>query len=283
MRPSAGIGFKAEHFGDAVSCVASGLWFEVHAENYMVEGGPRLAMLEALRNSHPLSLHGVGLSLAADADPDMRHVARLKMMVDRFEPFVVSEHLAWSTWRGVHNPGLLPFPRTRAALDRIVENVMRVQDALGRAILVENPALYMPLDTHELTETEFLEQLARRSGCGLLIDVNNVFVSANNLGFSAQAYLETIPGAAIGEIHLAGHAADKLHGEGLLIDTHDAPICEAVWRLYEGLMERVGPKPTLIERDDNIPCFAELRRERDHAHALLTSAPSLECREAAHV
>ena len=201
-----GIGFKAEHFGDAVSCVASGLWFEVHAENYMVEGGPRLAMLEALRNSHPLSLHGVGLSLAADADPDMRHVARLKMLVDRFEPFVVSEHLAWSTWRGVHNPGLLPFPRTGAALDRIVANVMRVQDALGRAILVENPALYMPLDTHELTETEFLEQLVRRSGCGLLIDVNNVFVSADNLGFGAQAYLEAIPYAAIGELHLAGHA-----------------------------------------------------------------------------
>ncbi len=283
MRPTAGIGFKPEHFDEAVSCLASGLWFEAHAENYMVDGGPKLAMLQALRNAHPLSLHGVGLSLAADADPDMRHVARLKTLVDRFEPFVVSEHLAWSMWRGVYNPGLLPFPRTRSALDRIVANVMRVQDALGRAILIENPALYMSLDKHELTETEFLDELVRRSGCGLLIDVNNVFVSANNLGFSAQAYLDAIPGTAIGEIHLAGHAADARYGERLLIDTHDAPICEAVWRLYERLIKRVGPKPTLIERDDNIPPFAELRRERDRAHDLLTSPPLLERQEAAHV
>ena len=160
---------------------------------------------------------------------------------------------------------------------------MRVQDALGRAILIENPALYMPLDCHELTENEFLDELVRRSGCGLLIDVNNVFVSANNLGFNAQDYLEAIPGVAIGEIHLAGHAADARYGERLLIDTHDAPICEAVWRLYEGLIERVGPKATLIERDDNIPPFAELRRERDRAHALLSSPSSLEQREVAHV
>ena len=283
MRPTAGIGFKAEHFDEAVGCLASGLWFEAHAENYMVQGGPRLAMLEALRSAHPLSLHGVGLSLAGDVDPDMQHVLRLKMLVDRFEPFLVSEHLAWSAWRGVYNPGLLPFPGTSSTLERIVANVMRVQDALGRAILIENPALYMPLDCHELTENEFLDELVRRSGCGLLIDVNNVFVSANNLGFNAQDYLEAIPGVAIGEIHLAGHAADARYGERLLIDTHDAPICEAVWRLYEGLIERVGPKATLIERDDNIPPFAELRRERDRAHALLSSPSSLEQREVAHV
>jgi len=283
MRPTAGIGFKAEHFDEAASCPASGLWFEAHAENYMVEGGPRLAMLEALRAVRPLSLHGVGLSLAADADPDMRHLARLKTLVDRFEPFVFSEHLAWSNWRGVYNPGLLPFPRTRAALDRIVANVMRVQDELSRTILMENPALYMPLDGDDLTETEFLCELVRRSGCGLLIDVNNVYVSANNLGYCANVYLDAIPGAAIGEIHLAGHSADPEYGESLLIDTHDAPICEAVWELYEGLIARVGPKPTLIERDDNIPGFAELRRERDRAHALLTSISSRECREAVHV
>jgi uncharacterized protein (UPF0276 family) len=283
MRPTAGMGFKPEHFEEAGSSLATGLWFEVHAENYMVDGGPKLAMLEALRNTHPLSLHGVALSLAADADPDMRHVARLKTLVDRFEPFVVSEHLAWSAWRGVYNPGLLPFPRIRSALDRIVANVMRVQDALGRAILIENPALYMSLDVHEFAETEFLDELVRRSGCGLLIDVNNVFVSANNLGFSAQAYIDTMPGAAIGEIHLAGHAADARYGERLLIDTHDAPICEDVWRLYERLINRIGPKPTLIERDDNIPRFTELCRERDHAHDLLSSLSSLERREAANV
>ncbi len=283
MKPTAGIGFKAEHFDEAANCPASGLWFEAHAENYMVEGGPRLAMLEALRAARPLSLHGVGLSLAADADPDMHHVARLKMLVDRFKPFVVSEHLAWSSWGGVYNPGLLPFPRTRAALDRIVRNVVRVQDKLGRAILMENPALYMPLGADELDETEFLCELARRSGCGLLIDVNNVYVSANNLGYCANAYLDAIPGAAIGEIHLAGHSADPNYGERLLIDSHDAPVCEAVWKLYEGLIARVGPKPTLIERDENIPGFAELRRERDRADALLTSLPSHQCLETAHV
>ncbi len=283
MRPTAGLGFKAEHFDEAKNCPASGLWFEAHAENYMVAGGPRLAMLEGLRTARPLSLHGVGLSLAADADPDMHHVARLKMLVDRFEPFVVSEHLAWSAWRGVYNPGLLPFPRTRATLDRIVGNVVRVQETLGRAILMENPALYMPLDSDELTETEFLCELVRRSGCGLLIDVNNVYVSANNLGYCATAYLDAIPGGAIGEIHLAGHSTDPNYGERLLIDSHDAPVCEAVWKLYEGLIARVGPKPTLIERDENIPDFVELRRERDRAHALLTSMPARDCFEAVHV
>lgn len=273
MRPTAGLGFKPEHFDDA-TCPATGLWFEVHAENYMVEGGPRLAMLAALRKAYPLSLHGVGLSLAADADPDAVHLARLKMLVERFEPFVVSEHLAWSTWRGIYNPSLLPFPRTRAALDRIVANVMRVQDVLSRFILIENPALYMELDGHEFAETEFLEELVRRSGCGLLIDVNNVYVSANNLGYDAEEYLDAIPGSAIGEIHLAGHAADARYGERLLIDTHNAPICEAVWRLYKRLIERVGPRPTLIERDDIIPSFAELMRERRRAHSLLMSLSS---------
>ncbi|HEY8070436.1 MAG TPA: DUF692 domain-containing protein [Methylocystis sp.] len=283
MRPTAGLGFKPEHFDEAVTCPSNGCWFEVHAENYMVEGGSRLAMLAALRIAHPLSLHGVGLSLAAAADPDMRHVARLKALVDRFEPFVVSEHLAWSTWRGVHNPSLLPFPRTRSSLDRVVANVMRVQDVLGRSILIENPALYMELDGHEFAETEFLKELVRRCGCGLLIDVNNVYVSANNLGFGAEAYLDAIPGSAIGEIHLAGHSGDAQYGERLLIDTHDSPICEVVWRLYERLIERVGPKPTLIERDENIPAFAELLRERDRAHALLTSQSTREHRRAVHV
>lgn len=283
MKPTVGLGFKPEHFDEAARCLATGLWFEVHAENYMVEGGPRLAMLAALRKAHPLSLHGVGLSLAAAGDPDMRHVARLKVLIDRFEPFVVSEHLAWSTWRGVYNPSLLPFPRTPSALDRIVANVMRVQDVLGRSILIENPALYMELDGHEFAETAFLKELVRRSGCGLLIDVNNVYVSANNLGFSAEEYLDAIPGSLIGEIHLAGHAADARYGERLLIDTHDAPVCEAVWRLYKRLIERVGPKPTLIERDDNIPAFAELLRERDRAHTLLTSLSSRKRRSAIHV
>jgi uncharacterized protein (UPF0276 family) len=277
---SAGLSFKLEHFDDARACPAAGLWFEVHPENYMVAGGPRLALLEALRREHPLSLHGVGLSLAADADPDPAHLAALKALADRFEPFVVSEHLAWSAWRGAYNPDLLPFPRTQGALTRIAANIDQTQEALGRPILVENPSLYMRLGGHEMAETEFLAELVRRTGCGLLVDVNNVHVSAHNLGFSPEAYLDALPAEAIGEIHLAGHAPDADPASGLLIDTHGAPVDEAVWALYARLIGRIGPRPTLIERDDDIPRFAELLAERDHAAALLHQVTA---REPAHV
>ncbi|WP_374570549.1 DUF692 domain-containing protein [Phenylobacterium sp.] len=282
MTPTAGLGFKPEHFKTALASPAVGLWFEVHPENYMAAGGPRPAMLEALRRERPLSLHGVGLSLAADADPDADHLARLKAMVDRYQPQLVSEHLAWSAWRGAYHPDLLPFPRTRAALERIVRNVDIVQTALRRPILVENPSLYIPLEGHELSETEFLAELARRTGCGLLMDVNNVHVSANNLGFDPRAYLDAIPAAAVGEIHLAGHSADPNLGEALLIDTHGAPIAEAVWALYERLIGRIGPRPTLIERDDDIPAFEVLLAERDRAQAVLHACEALS-REPAHV
>jgi hypothetical protein len=276
-QPTAGLGFKLEHFDDALACPAAGLWFEVHPENYMVAGGPRLALLEALRRERPLSLHGVGLSLAAHADPDAAHLAALKALADRYEPFVVSEHLAWSAWRGAYNPDLLPFPRTEAALVRIAANIDRTQEALGRAILVENPSLYLPLAGHEMAETDFLAELARRTGCGLLVDVNNVHVSAHNLDFSAEAYLDALPAEAIGEIHLAGHARDADPASDLLIDTHGAPVAEAVWSLYARLIGRIGARPTLIERDDDIPPFAELLAERDRAATLLA------IREPAHV
>lgn len=268
MNPTAGLGLKSQHYADALACDAEGLWFEVHPENYMSAGGPRLAALEAVRERRPLSLHGVGLSLAADADPDREHLAALKRLVDRFEPFAVSEHLAWSTHRGLHQPDLLPFPRTRAALARIAGNVGRMQDALGRAVLIENPSLYLPLGGHDLDETDFLKALVARTGCGLLVDVNNVFVSASNLGYSAQAYLDALPAEAIGEIHLAGHGADE-GGSDLLIDTHGAPVAEPVWALYRRLIARIGPRPTLIERDDDIPDFATLMAERDRATAML--------------
>ncbi|HWW27417.1 MAG TPA: DUF692 domain-containing protein, partial [Caulobacter sp.] len=275
MLPTAGLGLKPQHYAEALASDAEGLWFEVHPENYMAAGGPRLRWLQAIRGKRPLSLHGVGLSLAADADPDPDHLLTLKALVDRFEPFVVSEHLAWSAWRGVHQPDLLPFPRTAAALDRIAANIGRTQDVLKRTILVENPSLYLPLTGHDLGETEFLAQLARRTGCGLLVDVNNVFVSASNLGYAAEAYLDGLPADAIGEIHLAGHGADANMQEGggsaLLIDTHGAPVAEPVWTLYRRLIDRVGPRPTLIERDDDIPAFAVLMAERDRAHGMLTA------------
>jgi uncharacterized protein (UPF0276 family) len=280
MPPSVGLGLKSQHYDDAIACDAEGLWFEVHPENYMSAGGPRLAALEAVRARHPISLHGVGLSLAADADPDPAHLQALKILVDRFEPFVVSEHLAWSTHRGAHHPDLLPFPRTHTALDRICGNVARMQDTLGRRVLIENPSLYLPLRGHALEEVDFLAALVRRTGCGLLVDVNNAFVSAHNLGYAPEIYLDALPANAIGEIHLAGHATDP-GGSNLLIDTHGAAIAEAVWALYARLIARVGPRPTLIERDDDIPDFATLMNERDRAAAALSSCPGV--REPAHV
>ena len=278
MDPTAGLGLKPQHYEEALASPAAGLWFEIHPENYMCDGGPRIAWLEAIRERRPLSLHGVGLSLAADADPDPAHLRSLKRLADRFEPFVVSEHLAWSQRRGLYAPDLLPGPRTREALDRIAANVGRTQEVLGRRILIENPSLYLALEGHEMGEVEFLAALSRRTGCGLLLDVNNVHVSANNMGFSAEAYVDAVPAEAIGEIHLAGHAPDERLGHALLIDTHGAPVAEAVWALYQRLIDRIGPRPTLIERDDAIPAFDELVAERDRAHRVLSPA-----REPAHV
>lgn len=275
--PTAGLGLKPVHYEEALASRAAGLWFEVHPENYMVDGGPRLAWLQAIREERPLSLHGVGLSLAADEAPDETHLARLKALTERFEPFVVSEHLAWSRRGRVYHPDLLPFPRTRAMLDRISENVSRLQAALGRRVLIENPSLYLALAGHEYGETEFLGELVRRTGCGLLVDVNNVHVSANNLGFDAGAYLDALPADAIGEIHLAGHAPDPELGERLLIDTHGAPVADAVWDLFARLIARIGPRPTLIERDDDIPPFAELMAERERAHAGLAPPQERRC------
>ncbi len=266
---TAGLGLKPPHFDEALACPAAGLWFEVHPENYLVEGGPRLRWLAAIRARHPISLHGVGLSLAADAAPDRLHLRRLRGLADRVDPVLVSEHLAWSTWRGTYHPDLLPFPRTDEALARIVDNVDATQNSLGRRIAIENPSHYLRLAGHEWDEIPFLDELVRRSGCGLLLDVNNVHVSANNLGFDAAAYVDAFPGAAVMEIHLAGHSRDPSLGDTLLVDSHDAPVSEAVWALYDRLVARIGPRPTLIERDDRLPSFGMLLAERERAQRAL--------------
>ncbi|MCP1646948.1 MNIO family bufferin maturase [Pseudomonas nitroreducens] len=268
-RLGAGLGLKAEHYADALACTAQGLWFEVHPENYMV-GGPRLAWLQRIAERHPLTLHGVSLSLAADSAPDPAHLHQLRALVERVQPELISEHLAWSTWRGQYLPDLLPFPRSHAALARIAENIQRTQEALGRRIAIENPSHYVRLEGHDWGEIEFLTELALRTGCGLLLDINNVHVSAHNLGFGAHDYLAGFPAAAILEIHLAGHSHDA--GGELLIDSHDAPIAEPVWALYQRLIQRIGPRPTLIERDDHLPAFADLLAERDIAQATLNLA-----------
>lgn len=267
MFPAAGIGLKAEHFEEALAASAAGLWFEVHAENYMVPGGPRLAMLEAARTARPLSLHGVGMSLASDCDPDADHLAALKRLADRFEPFVVSEHLAWSRLGEQCFPDLLPFPRTGAALARIVRNVSIVQEVLGRPILIENPSHYMAIEGHVWSEIDFLTELSRRSGCDLLLDLNNVVVSAHNLGFDAAEWLDAFPLDRVGEIHLAGHSPDP--SLDLLIDSHASSVSETVWALLETVAAKGCGAPVLIERDGNLPHFGELMIERNRAAAIL--------------
>lgn len=270
MTLAAGIGFKPQHFQEALSAPAAGFWFEVHAENYFAPGGPRRAMIHVLRRDRPVSVHGVGLSLASAAPPDPSHLEKLRRLVAEIEPALVSEHLAWSRWGALSMPDLLPFPRTREALDWVSANIDRVQETLKRPILIENPSLYMDMPGHEMPETEFLSALTARTGCGLLVDVNNVHVSANNIGFDPRAYLDALPAAAIGEIHLAGHTADAELGAALLIDTHGTAVAEPVWALYAHLLARIGSRPTLIERDENIPAFDELAAEASRAAQMMT-------------
>ena len=266
---AAGVGLKPEHYEAALGARAEGLWFEVHPENYMVAGGPRIGWLEAIRSRHPVSLHGVSLSLAGEAEPDVAHLERLAELVCRIQPALISEHLAWSTWNGQYFPDLLPFQRTTAALHRIASNIARTQDALGTAIAIENPSHYLRIDGHEWDEVDFLAELSRRSGCKLLLDINNVYVSARNLGFSAVDWIDRFPQARVGEIHLAGHTTDPTLGDALLIDSHDAPVAPEVWQLYRRFIERAGARPTLIERDGNVPAFGELMAEQECAAAEL--------------
>ena len=272
----AGLGLKPQHFDDALACRAPGMWFEVHPENYMVEGGPRLRWLDAVRSTHPVSLHGVSLSLAGDTPPDAGHLQRLAALVRRIEPALVSEHLAWTAWNGQHFPDLLPFPRTTQALQRIAANITQTQDTLGRQIALENPTHYLRIEGHGWDEIDFFSELVRRTGCQLLLDVNNVFVSARNLGFSAAAYLDRFPDSAVAEIHLAGHTPDPTLGDTLLVDSHDAAVAPEVWALYQRTVQRIGPRPTLIERDGNVPSFHTLMDERNHAQRALQQATAEE-------
>lgn len=272
---SAGLGLKPQHYDAALACAAEGVWFEVHPENYLVDGGPRLHWLDAVRAAHPISLHGVSLSLAGDTAPDPDHLKRLAALARRIEPALVSEHLAWSAWNGNYFPDLLPFPRTHEALRRIVLHTEQTQAALGLRIAIENPSHYLHIEGHDWDEIDFLHELTQRTGCGLLLDVNNVHVSACNLGFDAGAYIDRFPAEAVMEIHVAGHTIDPMQGAALLIDSHDAPVAPEVWALYQRLVNRIGPRPTLVERDGNVPEFSQLLEERDIAVAALSRATHL--------
>jgi len=266
----AGVGFKAEHFGDIKSGRQPIGFFEVHAENYMGAGGPPHAQLKYLRENYALSLHGVGLSIGSMQDLDRDHLARLKSLCERYEPESFSEHLAWSSHDTVFLNDLLPLPYTPQTLDRIVEHVDQVQSTLRRQMLLENPATYLLFAESTIAETEFLAEIVRRTGCGLLLDVNNVFVSATNHKLDAEAYLATFPLKHVGEIHLSGHAeTEDETGARLLIDTHDTKVADPVWALYECVIARTGPLASLVEWDDNIPAWPTLRAEAGAAQSIL--------------
>lgn len=277
----AGVGFKAEHAEAVLDGTPLVSWFEIHPENYMVAGGPRLAMLEALCGQYPVSMHGVGLSLGGGEPPDENHLADLKRLVDRFNPASVSEHIAWSAHEGLYMADLLPTPMTGKSLDQLVAAIGQVQDYLGRQILIENPTSYMALPHNSIPELDFITEAARRSGCGLLIDVNNVYISAHNLGFDANAFIDAVPGDLVGEIHLAGHEQDADRRDDVLIDTHSRPVASPVWALFERLIARIGPRPTLIEWDNDIPDWPVLQREAMLADRYLVTDAAILAREVA--
>lgn len=265
---SVGVGLRGPHIAEVIATRPSLGWFEVHAENYMSEG-PGLSRLEAIRRDYPLSLHGVGLSLGSAEGLDARHLARLERLAARLEPGLVSEHLSWSVNGGVYLNDLLPLPYTEEALAVVARNLETMQEALGRAVLVENPSAYLRFRASTIPEPEFLSELVRRTGCGLLCDVNNIYVSSANLGGDPIAYLDALPAAAIGEIHLAGHFRTERQGRTLLIDDHGSRVGEPVWALYHHALRRFGSIPTLIEWDKEIPSLevliGEARIARDIA------------------
>jgi hypothetical protein len=261
---AAGIGLRQPHYRDVSERRPALGFVEVHSENFFHEGGASLHALERARAAWPVSLHGVGLSLGSADELAQAHLAKLKRLVDRVEPALVSEHLCWGGVGGVHFNDLLPLPYHRESLDLLVERIGRVQDTLKRPILVENLSAYVEFRGSEMTETAFLAELARRSGCGLLLDLNNLYVNAVNFGFDAESRLADLPGAAIGEFHLAGHHV----GEDCLIDTHDARVCAEVWNLYAAACRRFGPRPTLIEWDADLPALDVLLDEADRARAI---------------
>ena len=266
----AGVGLKPEHYREILEQNPDVGYFEVHAENYMGAGGPPHAYLEAIRERYPLSLHGVGLSIGAAGPLDRAHLSRLKALNERYEPGLFSEHLAWSTHESEFFNDLLPVPYTQETLDIVCRHIDEVQTTLRRQMLLENPSVYVLFEESEIPETEFLALIAARTGCGLLLDVNNVEVSANNAGYDAAKYIDSFPVEHVGEIHLAGNAVAEGEGERLLIDAHGSPVEDSVWGLYRPALSRTGPVPTLIEWDNDVPSWSRLLGEAQKAEAELS-------------
>lgn len=270
QRLVAGASFKLGHLEAILAEDLPGVFFEVHAENYMGGGGPPHRMLTALRQRHPLSVHGVGMSIGGPEALDAVHLRRFAELVRRYEPVLVSEHLAWSSHGGTFFNDLLPLPYTQETLSRVCEHIDEVQEMIQRTLLIENPATYVAFASSEMSETDFIRSLARKTGCGLLLDVNNVFVSATNHGYSPGVYLDAFPLEHVREIHLAGHAEQvDDEGETLLLDSHDRAVDDAVWNLYTTVTARAGTIPTLIEWDSDLPGWPLLRDQVLKAHELM--------------
>jgi uncharacterized protein len=268
-RPSVapGVGLRAPHVEELLGRRPDIGWLEVHPENYMTNPAA-LSVLELVREQYPLSFHGVGLSLGTAGPLDLRHVARLKSLIERLEPFLISEHLAWSMADDAHLNDLLPLPYTEEALDTMTSHIEQVQAAIGRRILIENPSSYLRYRHSTLEEATFLAELVRRTGCGLLFDINNLYVSAHNVGIDLGEYFATLPPLAIGEFHLAGHASNTIGGDVLLIDDHGSRVSEDVWTLYADALRCFGYRPTLVEWDTELPTLDVLVREAGRAEQL---------------
>ncbi|MBL8630063.1 MAG: DUF692 domain-containing protein [Rhodospirillaceae bacterium] len=273
---AAGVGLRLQHMpllaSDADDAPLRAAWLELHSENFLNAGGPRLAMLDEVAVRYPLSCHGVGLSLGSAQGLDAAHLKRLAHLFNRVKPGLISEHLSWSVVDGAYLNDLLPLPYTEETLRVVADNVKHAQDVFGRKLLVENPSSYVQFTASTGPEWEFLSRLVDMSGCGLLLDVNNIYVSATNNGLDAATYLANIPVAAVGEIHLAGHSVDGEGDDQVLIDTHSTYVCDPVWALYAETLRHVGVKPTLMEWDLDVPAFEELQKEAARAQVLMDRA-----------
>lgn len=271
----AGVGYKAQHLDGILQNPSAIGWLEVHAENYMGDGGRPIAQLRHLREKFPVSCHGVGLSIGSEGPLDQEHLKRLKHLVEWLEPGLFSEHLAWSTHDTHFLNDLLPVPYTQAAVDRVVDHIDEVQTTVGRQMLLENPSTYVAFAESDRSEIDFLKEIADRSGCGLLLDVNNVFVSATNQNYSPQDYIDAFPLDLVGEIHLGGHEEDADdHGAPLLIDSHSREVVDPVWDLYAYTIQKGGARPTLIEWDNDIPEWPILAEEAARAENILNPVPA---------
>ncbi len=270
-----GVGYKPQHFSQILEQAKPVAWLEIHAENYMGDGGRPLAQLRHLSEHFPISVHGVGLSIGGETPLDPDHLARLKHLVGWLNPASFSEHLAWSTHDSHFLNDLLPLPYTDATLARVCDHIDQVQEVVGREMLLENPSSYLAFEESTWSEPDFLREITRRTGCGLLLDVNNVFVSATNLDFSPQGYIDAYPLDQVGEIHLGGHDEDEDdHGHPLLIDSHGREVVDPVWALLDYVLDKSGPKPLLIEWDTDVPDWPVLRAEAERAQKALDRVPA---------